>query len=91
MLQHHGFVPETQTILILFPVRLGLHFLYQEEHNRALVWLKRAAEMGEMQAVFQLSIMHYDGIGTLPNLVSRQVAVFNTLVLSLIRVQHSSV
>ena len=47
-----------------------MYYTQKEDHSQAMRWFERASSMGDVQALFQLSIMHYDGIGTLPNLVS---------------------
>ena len=47
-----------------------MYHFKREEHDKAITWLTSASKMGDMQALFQLAIMHYDGIGTLANLVS---------------------
>eukprot|EP00116_Pleurobrachia_bachei_P011687 sb/3471949/ len=48
--------------------KLGMYHFKREEHDKAISWLTSASKMGDMQALFQLAIMHYDGIGTLANL-----------------------
>lgn len=48
--------------------KLGMYHFKREEHEKAISWLTSASKMRDMQALFQLAIMHYDGIGTLANL-----------------------
>lgn len=48
--------------------RLGMHYIQIQEFGQGIRWLERASSMGDMQALFQLANMYYDGVGTLPNL-----------------------
>ena len=50
-----------------------MYHFKKEEHDKAIKWLTNASKMGDMQALFQLAIMNYDGIGTLANLVNCRI------------------
>eukprot|EP00118_Oscarella_pearsei_P000207 m.4429 g.4429 ORF g.4429 m.4429 type:complete len:323 (+) comp10721_c0_seq1:369-1337(+) len=43
--------------------QLGYYYFLREEYNEALPFFDRAANMGSNQALYQLAVMHYDGLG----------------------------
>jgi len=47
---------------------LGQHLLSMGDHVGARRLFERAGEMGEMQALYQLAVMFYDGVGMLPQM-----------------------
>ena len=46
-----------------------MHYIQIEDFGQGMRWLERSSAMGDMQALFQLANMNYDGVGTLANLV----------------------
>ena len=43
---------------------------FQEEYEKAAKYFERAAEKGDYQAMFQLAVIYYDGLGGLTDQVS---------------------